>query len=381
MMRCGIDRIDEYAHLLQGKRLGLITSPTGLDGTLRPTIAILHERFRLEAMFSPEHGVRGDQDAGGLVETYNDPETGVPVHSLYRKDSKRLTKEMLDEVDAVVYDIQDVGVRYYTYIYTMLYALEDCAKAGKPFIVLDRFNPLDGVTVEGNVLKPGFASFVGNYPMAVRYGLTVGELAKMANEEMGWNAELHVVPCEGWERGMRFPDLNRLWIQPSMGIPRYETALLYGGTCLFEGTNVSEGRGTTFPFEIIGAPYITEPGRLADLMNAKRLPGVVFRPAYFKPNASKHAGELCAGVQLHVTDARALHAVETGVELLFAIKQAYAEAFAWLPPFKEGSRPFIDLLGGDNRYRDETVEVSALLAEFREESAAFAVRKRRYHLY
>ncbi|MBO7744645.1 DUF1343 domain-containing protein [Paenibacillus sp. MWE-103] len=379
MMLNGIDRIDRYAELFRGKRLGLITSPTGLDREFASTIAILHERFNLTALFSPEHGVRGDQDAGGLVETYADPQTGVPVYSLYRKDSKRLAPDMLDAVDAVVYDIQDVGIRYYTFIYTMLYALEDCAKAGKPFIVLDRFNPLDGVTVEGNVLKPGYRSFVGNYPLAVRYGLTVGELARMANDETGWNAELHVVPCEGWSREMRFPDLNRVWVQPSMGIPRYETALLYGGTCLFEGTNLSEGRGTTLPFEIIGAPFV-EPQRLADEMNAKGLPGVRFRPVYYKPTASKHQGELCGGVQLHVTDARAVRPVETGVTLLYAMKDNY-EAFAWLPPFKEGSRPFIDLLGGDKLYRDEPVDLPAMLERFREESREFADRKRAYHLY
>ncbi|NBD26629.1 exo-beta-N-acetylmuramidase NamZ family protein [Paenibacillus glycinis] len=379
MMLNGIDRIGRHAELFQGKRLGLITSPTGLDRAFASTIGILHERFKLAALFSPEHGVRGDQDAGGLVETYVDPQTGVPVHSLYRQDSKRLTPAMLDEVDAVVYDIQDVGIRYYTFIYTMLYALEDCAKAGKEFIVLDRFNPLDGATVEGNVLKPGYRSFVGNYPLAVRYGLTVGELAMMANDEMGWNCKLRVVPCEGWKREMRFPDLNRVWVQPSMGIPRYETALLYGGTCLFEGTNLSEGRGTTFPFEIIGAPFI-EPQRLADEMNGKGLPGVHFRPVHYKPTASKHQGERCGGVQLHVTDARAVRPVDTGVSLLYAIKDNY-EAFAWLPPFKEGARPFIDLLGGDSLYRAESVDVPGLLAQFREESREFAERKRQYHLY
>ncbi len=379
MILNGIDKIGDYAHLFQGKRLGLITSPTGLSMDFASTIQILHVNFNLSALFSPEHGVRGDQDAGGLVDTYIDPHTGVPVYSLYRKDSKRLTPEMLDEVDVVVYDIQDVGVRYYTFIYTMLYALEDCANAGKTFVVLDRFNPLDGVTVEGNVLQPGYRSFVGNYPLAVRYGLTVGELAMMANDEMNWNCELHVVPCEGWERHMRFPETNRIWVQPSMGIPRYETALLYGGTCLFEGTNLSEGRGTTFPFEIIGAPFI-EAERLAGEMNRKRLPGLLFRPVYYKPTASKHQGELCGGVQLHVTDERAVKAVETGVTLLFAIKDNYEE-FAFLPPFKEGSRPFIDLLGGDSSYRDESVDVPVRLERFREESREFTARKQRYHLY
>lgn len=379
MILNGIDNISEYAHLLRGKRIGLITSPTGLASDFRSTIDILHEEFHLAAMFSPEHGVRGDQPAGALVETYNDPATGVPVFSLYRKDSKRLTPDMLDAVDLVVYDIQDVGTRYYTFIYTMLYALEDCAKAGKPFIVLDRINPLDGVTVEGNMLKDGFRSFVGNYPLAVRYGLTAGEVAVMANSEMGWNAELHVVRCKGWERSMLFPDTGRAWIPPSMGIPGFHTALLYPGTCLFEGTNLSEGRGTTAPFELIGAPFVNGE-RLASEMNGKRLPGVHFRPAYFKPTASKHQGELCGGVYVHVLDARALRPVELGVHLLFKAKELFGE-FEFLPPVRENGRPFIDLLCGDSVYRDEPADIRGMLERFAEESRLFAETKRQFHLY
>lgn len=379
MVKSGIDNIMSHARLLQGKRLGLITSPTGLTSGFVSTIQVLKEHFHLAALFSPEHGVRGDQAAGALVDTYTDPLTGVPVYSLYRKESKRMTPEMLEEVDAVVYDIQDVGIRYYTFIYTMMYALEDCARAGKPFIVLDRINPLDGVTAEGNVLKPGYESFVGNYPLCVRYGLTAGEVATMANEMMGWNAELHVIPCEGWDRSLLFPETGRLWVHPSLNIPRFETALLYGGTCLFEGTNLSEGRGTTFPFEMIGAPFI-EPESLAAEMNAQRLPGVLFRPVYFKPTTSKFAGELCGGVQLYVTDARALNAVETGVTLLYTIKRQY-EDFAYLPPVKDNARPFIDLLCGDKLYREGTVPLPEMLEQFREESRVFAKMKEKYHLY
>lgn len=379
MVKSGVDNIMSHARLLQGKRLGLITSPTGLTSGFVSTIQVLKEHFHLAALFSPEHGVRGDQAAGAQVDTYTDPLTGVPVYSLYRKESKRMTPEMLEEVDAVVYDIQDVGIRYYTFIYTMLYALEDCARAGKPFIVLDRINPLDGVTVEGNVLKPGYESFVGNYPLCVRYGLTAGEVATMANEMMGWNAELHVIPCEGWDRRMLFPETGRLWVHPSLNIPRFETALLYGGTCLFEGTNLSEGRGTTFPFEMIGAPFI-EPESLAAEMNALRLPGVLFRPVYFKPTTSKFAGELCGGVQLYVTDARALNAVETGVTLLYTMKRRY-EGFAYLPPVKDNARPFIDLLCGDKLYREGMVPLSEMLEQFREESRVFAKMKEKYHLY
>lgn len=379
MIRNGIDCILQYKHLFKGKRVGLITSPTGINKDFVSTIQILHENVHLAAMFSPEHGVRGDQAAGAQIETYKDPFTGVPVYSLYRQDSKRLSQEMLDEVDVVVYDIQDVGVRYYTFIYTMLYAIEDCAKAGKEFVVLDRINPLDGVTVEGNILKRDYQSFIGNYPLCVRYALTAGEVAMMANEQMNWNCELHVVRCEGWERGMLFPDTGRSWVMPSLGVPRFDTALLYPGTCLFEGTNMSEGRGTTAPFEIIGAPFI-EAEKLADEMNGKRLPGVIFRPVYFKPTFSKFEGEQCSGVQIHILNTKAIQPLATGIELLFTIKQNY-EQFAFLPPYKEGSRPFIDLLCGDKLYRDESVDIAQMLEQFRQESLEFSKMKQEYHLY
>ena len=379
MIRNGIDLIDKHADLFRGKRLGLITAPPGVDRELTSSIRILHRKFGLAALFSPEHGVRGDIAAGAQVDTYTDPDTGVPVYSLYRHDSKRMTQDMLDAVDMVVYDIQDIGVRYYTFIYTMLYALEDCARAGIPFVVLDRVNPLNGVTVEGNVVKEDYRSFVGGYPLCVRYGLTAGEVATMANAEMGWNAELHVIRCEGWTREMLFPDTGLIWVPPSQNIPRFETAVLYTGTCLFEGTNASEGRGTALPFEMIGAPYIRDPDRLADEMNRKALPGVRFRPVWFRPNASKHAGELCGGVQLHVVDIRALRPLETGVELLYAIRNGYDE-FAFLPPYRENGRAFIDLLGGDRIYRDSD-NAQDVLEAFREESRAFAERKAQFHLY
>ena len=379
MVLNGIDSIVKYKHLFEGKRVGLITAPTGLNSSFESTINILHEHFNLTAMFSPEHGVRGDLDAGALVDTYIDPFTSVPVYSLYRKDSKRLTKDMLEKVDILVYDIQDVGVRYYTFIYTMLYALEDCALAGIPFGVLDRVDPLDGISVEGNILKPSFKSFVGNYELAVRYGLTAGEVAMMANDQMKWNAELHVVKLEGWQREMRFPETGITWIHPSLNMPRYETALLYTGTCLFEGTNCSEGRGTTFPFEMIGAPFI-KADQLADAMNAKKLAGVQFRPVYFKPTSSKHNGDFCGGVQLYIQDAKRIKPLEVGVHLLFTIRDMFEE-FSFLPPIKEGSRPFIDLLAGDAVYRDPHAKAEVLLEQFAEESEQFKRIKQTYHIY
>lgn len=375
----GIDQLSEVHSILQGKRIGLLTSPTGVDASLRSTIDIIHERYELTALFSPEHGVRGAQEAGALIDTYTDPATGVPVYSLYRKDSKRITDEMLENVDVVVYDIQDIGTRFYTYIYSMIYMIEDCARLGRELVILDRINPLDGVTVEGNVLKDGFQSFVGNYPLAMRYGLTCGEIALMVNDQMNYGCKLHVAKLANWNRELQFPDTGKVWIQPSVNIPRFDAALLYPGTCLFEGTNISEGRGTTFPFEMIGAPFI-DAVKLAAAMNSKKFAGVHFRPAYFRPSFSKHAGILCQGVQLHVLDRKAVQSVNIGLELLFAVKEQ-TEQFSFLPPIKEGSRPFIDLLAGDKILREHNGTAAELREQFSEESERFAAMKKDYHLY
>lgn len=380
MVLNGIDCIDKYDNLFLGKKIGLITSPSGLDCRFNSTISILHKKYGLTAMFSPEHGVRGDMEAGALVDTYQDRYINIPVYSLYRKDSKRLTKEMLDKVDIVVYDIQDVGTRYYTFIYTMLYAIEDCGKYGKEFVILDRINPLDGVTVEGNILKKDFQSFVGAYPLCMRYGLTVGEFALMANSQLNLNCNLQVIRCEGWDRNMKFPETGRLWVMPTMGIPRFETALLYPGSCLFEGTNISEGRGTTCPFEIIGAPFI-EGQRLADEMNAKKLPGVRFRPVHFKPYTSKFKDEKCEGIQIHIVDYNKVRSVEVGIELLFQISEDYRENFEFLPPYKGGTRQFIDLLSGDDCIRKNRLDKGDLLALYKQESAEFSKYKEEFHLY
>lgn len=380
MVLNGIDCIGDYDSLFRGKRIGLITSPSGLNSDYESTIDVLNRTYRLAALFSPEHGVRGNIGAGGLVDTYTDPYTGIPVYSLYRKDSKRLTEEMLDCVDLVVYDIQDVGTRYYTFIYTMLYALEDCAKHGKPFVVLDRPDPLDGSTVEGNILKDGYRSFVGAYPLCMRYGLTVGEFAVMANRQEKWNADLTVIPCRGWDRNRMFPEYGKVWIPPTMGIPRFETALLYPGLCLVESTNLSEGRGTASPFEVVGAPFI-DSKVLADQMNRKKLDGVFFRPVYFQPTSSKFKGEQCGGVQIHVTDARAVKSVTIGVELLDEIRSLYEGEFAFLPPHEGGTRRFAELLSGDCRLANSGVTKEQLLWEYTQESARFAEEKQQYHLY
>ena len=381
MVGYGIDVLWEsgrYDDLLKNRRVGLLTNPTGLDTRFRSTVDLLNSRFRLTALFGPEHGVRGDQAPGAEIATTRDRATGLPVYSLYRKDSKRLTEEMLDAFDVLVYDIQDVGSRYYTYIYSLLYALEDCARAGEPVVVLDRPNPLGGNVVEGNRVKPEYTSFVGGYPLCMRYGLTIGEFARMANQTLG--AQLTVVPCAGWRREMLWPDTGLLWVMPSPNLPRFEAALLYAGTCLFEGTNLSEGRGTAAPLELIGAPYIDDPAALAAAMNQKALPGVLFRPQWFTPSLQKNAGQLCGGVQLHVTDARSLRPVRTALELLYEVEKRWPQDFAWRTVLPPATQPHIKLLGGDDQlYRK--VPLAEILEQYAAEEAAFAREKRASHLY
>ena len=383
MVGYGIDVLCEsgrYGRLLKGRRIALLTNPTGLDSRMRPTADLLFGRFHLTALLAPEHGVRGDMGPGAQVETARDRATGLPVYSLYTASRKRLTPEMLETFDVLVCDLQDAGSRFYTYLYTLLYAMEDCARAGKDVVVLDRPAPLGGNEVEGNCVKEGYASFVGGYPMCMRYGLTIGEFAHMANETLSLGARLTVVPCAGWRRDMLWPQTGCTWVMPSPNLPRFTSALLYSGTCLFEGTNLSEGRGTAAPFELIGAPYIEDPAPLAAAMNARRLPGVRFRPVFFTPSVQKNAGQLCAGVQLHVTDMQTLRPVRTALALLYEIEARWPDHFAWRTVLPPATRPHIELLGGDSLlYRK--APLPEVLRQYEYDERAFAERKRAYHLY
>ncbi len=383
-MTCyGIDQVvrsNKYDCLFKGRRIGLITNPTGLDSNFCSTIDLLHERYGLTALFAPEHGVRGNIGAGVYVEDTVDNTTGIPVYSLYRKDSKRLTEEMLSRVDIMVYDIQDVGSRYYTYLYTMLYAMESCAEAGIPFVVLDRPNPLGGTVVEGNIVQPDFLSFVGGYPLCMRYGLTIGEFAAMANETLALGAELKVIPCDGWKRSMLWTDTRLSWVMPSPNLPRFESALLYSGTCLFEGTNLSEGRGTAAPFEVIGAPYINDSAALAAAMNKKHLQGVRFRPLYFTPNASKYQGTLCGGVQIHLMEVHSVEPVRTALSLLCEVQSRWSGDFEWCTPLPPATRLHIELLGGDGQLTSNT-PLEVILKSYQRDEETFAAKKQAYHIY
>ena len=297
---CGLDSLDLAAPLLRGRRVGLMTNQTGIDSQFRSGIDLIHHSYHLTALFAVEHGIRGDVQAGRHFETQPDPSTGVPVYAVYG-DTRRLTSEMLDTFDVFCFDMQDVGARFYTYLYALSLAMEECAKAGKSVIVFDRINPLGGLEVEGTVLSPRFSSYVGLYPLPTRYGLTIGEYARWVRHHLKLDLELTVIPLRGWRRSDLGEDLSIPWVAPSPNCPTFHAASVYPGTCVFEGTNVSEGRGTTLPFEYIGAPWISAPA-LEKRMAAHDLPGLYFRAAYFTPTFSKYAGQPCQGVQVHITD-------------------------------------------------------------------------------
>ncbi len=373
---------------LSGRRLGLITNPTGVTRSLEATMDVFHSdgRFRLVAAFGPEHGIRGEVQDALHIGDFRDQFTGLPVYSLYGA-ARRPSAEALAGVDAMVFDIQDAGVRFYTYVSTMLLAMRACAETGKEFIVLDRPNPISGAVVEGGTLDERFASFVGACPVPVRHGLTVGELAVWANETLGIGCELTVCKMQGWTRCMWADQTGLPWVMPSPNLPSLDTATVYPGTCFVEGTNVSEGRGTTRPFELIGAPWID--GRaLADRLNGSDLglAGCRFRPVYFVPSSSKHAGETCSGVQIHVLDRKTFRPVRTGVHILAAIYDLYPDHFEWIGPAEQAStgRLHIDLLAGTDELRrtlDAGGDIDSLLCTWDGEAARFARERERFLLY
>jgi len=345
-MELGIDvLLKDQLNLIKGKRVGLITNPTGVDGNFKSDVDLLfnNPNVNLTALYGPEHGVRGSEQAGGYVPYYIDDETGLPVYSLYGP-TKKPTPDMLKNVDVLLFDIQDVGTRFYTYIYTMAYAMQAAAENHIPFIVLDRPNPLGGDTVEGPVLEPKYSSFVGMYPIPLRHGMTVGELAKLFNKEFNIGADLTVVEMKGWKRSMYFDDTTAPWVLPSPNMPTLDTALVYPGAALIEGTNVSEGRGTTRPFELIGAPFINGL-ELANQLNGLNLPGVKFRSASFEPTFSKFQGELCNGIQIHVTDKEKYEPVLTGIAVVKAIHDLYPSDFQFRAENSQGISYFDQLIG------------------------------------
>lgn len=387
-MRAGIEvLLEERAGELSGERLGVIAHPASVTRGLRHTVDVLREHpgLDLAAVFGPQHGVRGEkQDNMIESDSFRDPRTGLPVHSLYG-EVRKPTAAMLRGLDAVLFDLQDVGVRVYTFVWTMTLAMEACRDAGIRFVVLDRPNPIGGVIREGSVLRAGYESFVGLHPVPLRHGLTAGELARMANEAFGIGVDLEVIPCEGWRRGDWFDDTGLPWVLPSPNLPTLDSAIVYPGMVLLEGTNLSEGRGTTRPFEIAGAPYL-DSHDLADRLTAAGLDGVVVRPHGFEPTFNKHAGRLCGGVQLHVTDRDAFRSVDAAVHLIAAARALAPDAFAWKSPpyeYEEELLP-IDILWGSDALRtrlERGDDPAAILSDTGAELAAFEEAARPYFLY
>ncbi len=374
---------------IRGLSVGLICNRTAVDRRLRHAADLLHEAegVRLAALFGPEHGIRGDIQYMAAVTGGRDRKTGVPVHSLYGNtaDSLRPDPRTLRGLDALLFDIQDVGARYYTYPSTMLFCMEAASRAGIGFFVLDRPNPIGGLAVEGPALRPGFESFCGVHDVAVRHGLTVGELARLFREERGIDVALTVIPCRGWRRRMHARDTGLPWIFPSPNMPTPETALVYPGMCLLEGTNLSEGRGTAKPFELFGAPWLSG-DLLAEALFAERLPGVGFRPASFVPTWDKHAGTRCGGVEMIVTDRERFRPFRTGIACAAAARAQAPRRFRWRTEpyeFVEGI-PAFDLLCGSDRERraiEAGRERRDLAPEWSREERAFEQRRSRHLLY
>jgi uncharacterized protein YbbC (DUF1343 family) len=371
---------------LRGSRVGIVCNHASVGPRFEHVIDRLAaiDGVRLAAIFGPQHGFRSDvQD--NMVETPHreDRQYKVPLYSLY-SETREPTAEMLKNLDVLVIDLQDVGARIYTYIYTMANCLRAAGRHRIPVIVCDRVNPIGGA-VEGALLVPGYESFVGLFPMPMRHGMTIGELARYFNAEFDLRADLTISPMEGWHRHLYADQTDLPWVMPSPNMPTLETAVVYPGTVLFEGTMLSEGRGTTRPFELVGAPWI-DAERFAGAMNELALPGVHFRPAAFEPTFQKHARETCGGCQIHVTDRAAFRPVLTGTALLVMFRRFNQDRFAWrLPPYEyEHVKLPIDILAGSPVLRGQ-VEAAAgipdIAASWRDDEATFAARRAPYLLY
>lgn len=356
-MRNGLDVLLEDPTRWLAGRVGLIANPTTVDTQLQHGADRLaaHPTIDLRLLFGPEHGIRSDAQYMEGIADEHDAATGIPVVSLYGDTFESLSPrlEHLNAIDTLVYDVQDVGTRYYTYAATMALAMRAAFSAGVRMVVLDRANPLGGLCVEGGGIEAGLESFVGLYPVPQRHGLTVGELARLYQRAFKLECDLHVVPCEGWTRGLTFDRTGLPWVMPSPNMPTLDTAFVYPGLCLLEGTNISEGRGTTRPFELLGAPFV-HAQELAAELNAMHIPGLVARAAAFTPTFDKFAGMLCRGVQLHVIDRSAFPAYCCGLAVLIALKKLYPEHLSWRSePYEfRDDVPAIDLLTGTPRVRE-----------------------------
>ncbi|MFZ5905836.1 MAG: exo-beta-N-acetylmuramidase NamZ family protein [Nitrospirota bacterium] len=385
MVRAGLDQVSKlWPKSLNGARVGLLVHPASVDRNIVHTVDVMMKikKLTVTALFGPQHGIRGEtQDNMIEWKGFRESRTGLPVYSLYGK-TRKPEPDMLHDTDVLVIDLQDAGARYYTFIWTMDLCMQACEETGKSIVVLDRPNPLGGRRTEGPVLETAFASFVGLRPLTVRHGMTIGEIGNYLKNEYYPGLDFHVIPLQGWKRTMWFDHTGLPWIMPSPNMPTPETALVYPGMCLLEGTNLSEGRGTTRPFEIFGAPFI-DPFRLRHHLRHSDLPGVIFRPLHFQPVFQKHAGKLCGGAQIHVTDKNTFRPFKTGVAILKAVHDLYPEHFVWKrPPYEyETKKMPVDILAGTDRLRKDIErgqKLDRMEAGWQEECREFdrTVRKR-----
>ncbi len=356
-MQTGLDIFEKnWPKKLKGARVGLLVHPASVNRKLEHASDCLLKSGKLElkALFGPQHGIRGEtQDNMIEWEGFRDKKTGLPVYSLYGQ-TRKPEPLMLRDIDVMVVDMQDVGSRYYTFIWTMELCMQACHETKKSVIILDRPNPLGGVHTEGPVLDMNYSSFVGQRPMPVRHGMTIGEIGSFLKNEFYPSLDFHIVPMKGWERKMWFDQTGLSWVMPSPNMPTLETAVVYPGMCLLEATNLSEGRGTTRPFEIFGAPFI-DPEILVTRLETFKLTGVVFRPMYFQPTFQKHAGKLCGGAQIHVTNREQFRPFKTGVAIIKAVHDLYPEHYEWKqPPYEYVTDKLpIDILAGTDRLRND----------------------------
>ncbi len=375
-LELGIDRIDKYPHLFENKRIGLITNQTGITNDGTSSIQVLQNKYNLVSLFSPEHGLGGYAREGAIIKNSNDRSSGLTVYSLYGIQ-KRPTKEQLADIDVLCFDIQDVGARFYTYISTMAYAMEACARYNKHFVVLDRPNPI-GDTVEGNILEWEYRSFTGYFHIVQRHGMTVGELARLFNTQYGIGCNLTVIPMKNWQRNTYFEDSNLIWVPPSPNIPTPKTALVYSGICLFEGTNISVGRGTTKPFEYIGAPFI-DSHQLIQALEQLNIQGVRFLPVSFEPSQSWYKGQLCNGIYIAVTDRSTFQPVKTAVQIFYTLKKLYPALFK----INHAGNKYcgIHLLTGCALLTDKQSTIDDYLLKIKNDTEEFKIIRKKYLLY
>jgi len=361
----GLDIIDrKWPKSLKGTNAGLLVHPASINRNLKHSIEIClkSRNFKVTTLFGPQHGIHGEtQDNMIEWKGFIDKKTGLPVYSLYG-DYRQPTPLMLSDIDVLIIDLQDIGSRYYTFIWTMDMCFHSCSHMNKSVVILDRPNPIGGHITEGNVLKSEYASFVGLKPLPVRHGMTIGEIANYLRNEFYPGLDLYIIPIQNWKRNIWFNETGLIWVLPSPNMPALDTALVYPGMCLLEGTNISEGRGTTKPFEIFGAPFI-DPENLVGRLKELHLPGVVFRPMYFEPTFQKYAGKLCGGAQIHIMNREKFKPFKTGIAILRIIHDLYPDKFSWkLPPYEyEYEKMPIDIIAGTDNLRikiekGETIE-------------------------